>query len=199
MRVRRRRRGIDREKERENDKRKEREKGKKDRWRQRNYRFLSYPTVTSCCSTFLYIFNFFLIYSYLLSNLPLCLFISFSLFSCLFPLLISISFNSLFLHFTGTTAAGLRAGKPTWICPFFGDQFFWGEMIRKGGLGPSPCSIRLLTLHIVAESLVALTDSKVNSCLYLYGIAFYFFYSSCIVFIVIYFIVLHFFIFHCNV
>ena len=64
----------------------------------------------------------------------------------------------------GTTAAGLRAGKPTWICPFFGDQFFWGEMIRKGGLGPSPCSIRLLTLHIVAESLVALTDPKVSIC-----------------------------------
>ena len=25
----------------------------------------------------------------------------------------------------GTTAAGLRAGKPTMICPFFGDQHFW--------------------------------------------------------------------------
>jgi hypothetical protein len=25
----------------------------------------------------------------------------------------------------GTVAAGLRAGKPTLICPFFGDQFFW--------------------------------------------------------------------------
>ena len=35
------------------------------------------------------------------------------------------------LHFTGTTAAGLRAGKPTWICPFFGDQFFWGEIERE--------------------------------------------------------------------
>jgi hypothetical protein len=70
---------------------------------------------------------------------------------------------------TGTTAAGLRAGKPTWICPFFGDQFFWGEMIKKGGLGPSPCAIRQLTLHIVAESLIALKDEKVLSftyCLY---------------------------------
>lgn len=25
----------------------------------------------------------------------------------------------------GTVAAGLRAGKPTFVCPFFGDQFFW--------------------------------------------------------------------------
>jgi sterol 3beta-glucosyltransferase len=25
----------------------------------------------------------------------------------------------------GTVAAGLKAGKPTLVCPFFGDQFFW--------------------------------------------------------------------------
>lgn len=25
----------------------------------------------------------------------------------------------------GTTSAGLRAGNPTFICPFFGDQHFW--------------------------------------------------------------------------
>ena len=31
----------------------------------------------------------------------------------------------------GTTAAGLRAGKPTIIVPFFGDQFFWGNVIEK--------------------------------------------------------------------
>jgi sterol 3beta-glucosyltransferase len=31
----------------------------------------------------------------------------------------------------GTVAAGLRAGKPTIIKPFFGDQFFWGEKITE--------------------------------------------------------------------
>ncbi|CAF0947201.1 unnamed protein product [Adineta steineri] len=36
----------------------------------------------------------------------------------------------------GTTAAGLRAGKPTIIVPFFGDQFFWGSMIYQSGAGP---------------------------------------------------------------
>ena len=30
----------------------------------------------------------------------------------------------------GTTAAGLRAGRPTLICPVVGDQGFWGERIR---------------------------------------------------------------------
>ena len=38
----------------------------------------------------------------------------------------------------GTTAAGLRAGKPTIIVPFFGDQFFWGNVIEKSGAGPRP-------------------------------------------------------------
>ncbi len=27
----------------------------------------------------------------------------------------------------GTTSAGLRAGLPTLVCPFFGDQHFWYE------------------------------------------------------------------------
>ena len=40
----------------------------------------------------------------------------------------------------GTTAAGLRAGKPTIIVPFFGDQFFWGSMISQSGAGPTPVS-----------------------------------------------------------
>jgi sterol 3beta-glucosyltransferase len=30
----------------------------------------------------------------------------------------------------GTTAAGLRAGIPTLIRPFFGDQFFWAERVQ---------------------------------------------------------------------
>ncbi len=38
----------------------------------------------------------------------------------------------------GTTAAGLRAGKPTVICPFLGDQPFWGRVIYERGLGPRP-------------------------------------------------------------
>ncbi|KAH0129359.1 UDP-Glycosyltransferase/glycogen phosphorylase, partial [Aureobasidium melanogenum] len=29
----------------------------------------------------------------------------------------------------GTAACGLRHGLPTLVCPFFGDQPFWGEMI----------------------------------------------------------------------
>src|SRR6516165_11038559 len=33
----------------------------------------------------------------------------------------------------GTTAAGLRAGRPTVIAAFFGDQPFWGRLNHKLG------------------------------------------------------------------
>lgn len=68
------------------------------------------------------------------------------------------------LHFhTGTTAAGLRYGCPSWICPFFGDQHFWGEMVHRRKVGPKPCPIGALTLPIVADSLV----SECSSTLFL--------------------------------
>ncbi|KIX97250.1 uncharacterized protein Z520_06702 [Fonsecaea multimorphosa CBS 102226] len=35
----------------------------------------------------------------------------------------------------GTTAAGLRFGKPTMIVPFFGDQPFWSAMVARAGAG----------------------------------------------------------------
>ncbi|KAI8330366.1 hypothetical protein BC941DRAFT_518250 [Chlamydoabsidia padenii] len=35
----------------------------------------------------------------------------------------------------GTTAAGLRAGRPTVVKPFFADQFFWGERVEEMGVG----------------------------------------------------------------
>ncbi|KAH6879854.1 hypothetical protein B0T10DRAFT_540540 [Thelonectria olida] len=45
----------------------------------------------------------------------------------------------------GTTACGLRNGKPTTIVPFFGDQPFWGDMVADSGAGPRPIPHRQLT------------------------------------------------------
>jgi len=39
---------------------------------------------------------------------------------------------------SGTTAAGLRAGRPTVVCPFFGDQPFRGARVADVGAGPAP-------------------------------------------------------------
>lgn len=66
----------------------------------------------------------------------------------------------LLLLLAGTTAAGLRFGCPTWVCPFFGDQFFWGEMVHRNLLGPKPCSIPALSLSIVSENLEALLGDE---------------------------------------
>jgi sterol 3beta-glucosyltransferase len=44
----------------------------------------------------------------------------------------------------GTTAIGLRLGKPTTIIPFFGDQAFWGAMVHKAGAGPQPIKGKML-------------------------------------------------------
>lgn len=35
----------------------------------------------------------------------------------------------------GTTGASLRAGIPTLIKPWFGDQFFWASRVQKLGVG----------------------------------------------------------------
>ncbi|KAF9586552.1 Sterol 3-beta-glucosyltransferase [Lunasporangiospora selenospora] len=35
----------------------------------------------------------------------------------------------------GTTAAGLRAGIPTVIKPYFGDQYFWAQRVEEAGVG----------------------------------------------------------------
>jgi len=31
----------------------------------------------------------------------------------------------------GTVAAGLRAGRPSAVCPFFGDQYFWAMALER--------------------------------------------------------------------
>jgi sterol 3beta-glucosyltransferase len=55
----------------------------------------------------------------------------------------------------GTTAAGLRAGLPTVVVPFFGDQFFWGRIVADAGAGPEPIPIRRLD----SERLTAAFDA----------------------------------------
>ena len=47
----------------------------------------------------------------------------------------------------GTTAAALRAGRPTLVCPFFADQPFWGRRVRALGAGPEPIPQKKLTVE----------------------------------------------------
>lgn len=53
----------------------------------------------------------------------------------------------------GTCAASLRAGKPTIVIPFMGDQYFWGDQIYKRGAGPKPIPYKSLNALNLAKSI----------------------------------------------
>lgn len=54
----------------------------------------------------------------------------------------------------GTTAIGLKCGKPTMIVPFFGDQPFWGAMVSKAGAGAhEPIPYKHLSVEAFAEGI----------------------------------------------
>lgn len=52
----------------------------------------------------------------------------------------------------GSTAAGLRAGKPTLVCPFFADQPFWGKTVRRLGAGPQSIPQKQVTAGNLANA-----------------------------------------------
>ncbi|OQD70782.1 hypothetical protein PENPOL_c001G00121 [Penicillium polonicum] len=53
----------------------------------------------------------------------------------------------------GTTACGLRNGRPTTIIPFFGDQPFWGNMVATAGAGLEPIPYKSLTAQKLADAI----------------------------------------------
>jgi UDP:flavonoid glycosyltransferase YjiC (YdhE family) len=58
----------------------------------------------------------------------------------------------------GTTAAGLRAGVPTVVIPFFGDQGFWGQQVAALGAGPVPIPRKQLTANRLASAIQQATS-----------------------------------------
>ena len=59
----------------------------------------------------------------------------------------------------GTTAAGLRAGRPTIVCPFFGDQPFWGARVSALGVGPVPIPQKRLSVEKLSAAITrVITD-----------------------------------------
>ncbi len=63
----------------------------------------------------------------------------------------------------GTTAAGLRAGRPSIVCPFQGDQYFWGKAVRQAGAGPTPVPAKKLTADRLAVAIsTALEDRAIR-------------------------------------
>ncbi len=53
----------------------------------------------------------------------------------------------------GTTAAGLAHGLPTFVCPFFADQFLWADAVHKAAVGPKSCPVKDLDEEILVAAL----------------------------------------------
>ena len=62
----------------------------------------------------------------------------------------------------GTTATGLRYGRPTVVVPFFADQPFWGARVQALGCGPQPIPFTRLS----TKRLVDAIDNAVNDPAY---------------------------------
>jgi sterol 3beta-glucosyltransferase len=53
----------------------------------------------------------------------------------------------------GTTSMGLRAGVPSILTPFMGDQPFWGQRVSQLGVGPKPIPRQRLTVDRLAGAI----------------------------------------------
>ena len=63
----------------------------------------------------------------------------------------------------GKTAPRLRAGVPSIVIPFFGDQPYWGQRVAELGVGPEPIPRRKLTVERLAQAIQrAVTDQTMR-------------------------------------
>lgn len=63
----------------------------------------------------------------------------------------------------GTVAAGLRAGLPTIVVPFFGDQYFWGDAVARAGAGPAPIPGSQMDAEALAAALAFCAQAETRA------------------------------------
>jgi UDP:flavonoid glycosyltransferase YjiC (YdhE family) len=64
---------------------------------------------------------------------------------------------------SGSTGAGLRAGVPNIVVPFFSDQPFWGRRVAAVGAGPAPIPRKELTPERLAAAITkAVSDPSIR-------------------------------------
>ena len=62
----------------------------------------------------------------------------------------------------GTTGAALRAGRPTAIVPFLGDQPFWARRVQQLGAGPAALDKHKMTAADLAAAFDAMAEPKMR-------------------------------------
>jgi len=60
----------------------------------------------------------------------------------------------------GTTHAAARAGVPSIVAPFAGDQLFWADRLTRLGVAPPPIPQKTLTAQRLRESLALAGDAR---------------------------------------
>ena len=73
--------------------------------------------------------------------------------------------TSLVIHHggSGTTHSAARAGVPSVVLPFAGDQSFWAEQLRLRGVAPEPVSARHLNAALLARAIDAAGTTQMRS------------------------------------
>jgi len=80
-------------------------------------------------------------------------------FSWLFPQMAAVVHHG----GAGTTSMSLRAGVPSIVVPFMGDQPFWGKRVHELGVGPEPIPLRRLSVDRLAGAIhCALSDTAMR-------------------------------------
>lgn len=63
----------------------------------------------------------------------------------------------------GTTHEGLRWGRPSIVCPVFGDQPFWAHVVAGFGAGPKPLKRKKITGPALAQRITQALEPGVAS------------------------------------
>jgi UDP:flavonoid glycosyltransferase YjiC (YdhE family) len=64
----------------------------------------------------------------------------------------------------GTTVASLQAGQPIVTVPFIAEQFFWGTLVARAGVGPYPIDRTQLTAKKLAQRLEMVLHNTAMKC-----------------------------------
>lgn len=74
----------------------------------------------------------------------------------LFPRMLAVSHHG----GAGTTAAGVRAGVPSIIIPFGGDQPYWGNRVYRIGIGTKPIWCKKLSVENYTKAIRDVLDNQ---------------------------------------
>jgi len=63
----------------------------------------------------------------------------------------------------GTSHSAVRAGVPSVVVPFAGDQFFWADCLRRAGVAPPPIAAKGLTASALARAIASADGAAMRS------------------------------------